>query len=166
MSSVTIHQPGDPVYQPLPAEAQTALLTDLARIDMLRRRYDVAVLTPPAEGSAAKEDMADRLRAYGYDQAAAAMAAALDHLTAWWRLLEAGVMPTYAHMTLLRTAHESALLAYWLFDPAIDRNLRLARGVAARRRTMKSGASTKRRLDSPLRRGQRKRSLLRSDCRI
>jgi hypothetical protein len=39
------------------------------------------------------------------------------HLHAWRFLLEAGVMPTYAHMSLIRTAHESALLAYWLVEP-------------------------------------------------
>ena len=29
-------------------------------------------------------------------------------------------MPTYAHRSLIRTAHESALLAYWLVEPGID----------------------------------------------
>jgi hypothetical protein len=41
-------------------------------------------------------------------------------------------MPTYAHMSLIRTAHESALLAYWLVEPGIDSATRLARGIAAR----------------------------------
>jgi hypothetical protein len=54
------------------------------------------------------------------------------NLHAWRFLLEAGLMPTYAHMSLIRTAHESALLDYWLVEPGIDSATRLARGVAAR----------------------------------
>jgi hypothetical protein len=54
------------------------------------------------------------------------------HLHAWRFLLEAGLMPTYGHMFLIRTAHESALLAYWLVEPGIDSATRLARAVAAR----------------------------------
>jgi hypothetical protein len=37
----------------------------------------------------------------------------------------------YAHMSLLRTAFESALLAYWLFEPGIDAVARHARAIAA-----------------------------------
>ena len=36
-------------------------------------------------------------------------------------------MPTYAHRSLIRTAHESALLAYWLVEPGIDSATGLAR---------------------------------------
>ncbi len=46
-------------------------------------------------------------------------------------MLLAGEMPAYAHLSLLRTAHEAALLAYWLTEPTIDTDTRLARGVAA-----------------------------------
>jgi hypothetical protein len=42
-------------------------------------------------------------------------------------------MPTFAHMSLVRTAHESALLAYWLMDPGLDAVTRHARGIAAQR---------------------------------
>ncbi|MCW6004616.1 hypothetical protein K1W54_08470 [Micromonospora sp. CPCC 205371] len=59
------------------------------------------------------------------------MRAALDHIRAWRALLRAGEVPTYAHISLLRTAHEAALLAYWLSEPSIDADTRLARGVAA-----------------------------------
>jgi hypothetical protein len=115
----------------MPEETLTALLTELSRLDGLRQRFGVAVLTPPAEGSAAQADQGNRLRAYAYDQAAIAISASLDHLYAWWNLLRGGEMPTYAHLTLLRTAHESALLAYWLTEPGIGLDLRMARGVAA-----------------------------------
>jgi hypothetical protein len=57
---------------------------------------------------------------------------ALDHLLAWRSVLRAGVMPAYAHMSLLRTAYEAALLAYWLVEPGVDPATRHARGIAAR----------------------------------
>jgi hypothetical protein len=42
-------------------------------------------------------------------------------------------MPRFAHMSLVRTAHESALLVYWLMDPGLDAVTRHARGIAAQR---------------------------------
>jgi hypothetical protein len=45
-------------------------------------------------------------------------------------LVKARIMPLYAHMSPLRTAHEAALLAEWLTDPAIDDDTRRARGIA------------------------------------
>lgn len=51
-----------------------------------------------------------------------------------WRLLftEARAQPTYAHMTLMRGALESALTVLWLLEPD-DSALRVARGVALMR---------------------------------
>jgi hypothetical protein len=98
----------------------------------MRRRFEVALLNPPAASSVASAEQADKLRGYAYDQAASAIVAALDHLDTWWSLLQgARYMPTYAHMTLLRTVHESALFAYWLTEPGIDPDVRRGRGVAA-----------------------------------
>lgn len=131
LDATTIYQPGDRVPLPLDAKTHEALRADLSQIDAFRRRFEVALLTPPAEGSAAATDQADKLRAYAHDQAAMAIVAALDHLQTWRTLLGAGEMPTYAHMTLLRTAHEAALLAYWLIEPGIDSDVRRRRGVAA-----------------------------------
>jgi hypothetical protein len=107
------------------------MFRDLAEVDQLWQRLDIVVLTPPAEGSAASVEITDRLRAYTYDQATTALRAALDHLRAWRTLLNAGEMPAYAHLSLLRTAHEAALFACWLVDPTIDGDGRLGRGVAA-----------------------------------
>ena len=104
---------------------------DLAELDQLWRRLDVALVTPPAVGSEAERALQDRLRAYAHDQAATALRAALDHLRAWRALLRAGEVPTYAHISLLRTSHEAGLLAYWLVEPSIDSDTHLARGVAA-----------------------------------
>jgi hypothetical protein len=50
---------------------------------------------------------------------------------AWRKLVEVGLVPMYAHLSLLRTAFESALLAYWLFEPGIDAVARHARAIAA-----------------------------------
>ena len=128
----TIQQPGDRVPLPMDPETQKALLTDLSRIDAIRRRFDVVAVTQPAEGSVATAERADKLRGYAYDHAAMALAAAMDHVQAWRSLLQgAGEMPAFGHLTLLRTVHESALLAFWLTEPGIDPDLRRARGVAA-----------------------------------
>lgn len=126
-----VHQPGQPVWAPLDHRAHAALLHDLSAIDEFWRRFDVALLTPPAAGSAAAADLADKLRAYAHDQAATAIRAALDHLRSWRTLLNAGEVPTYAHLSLIRTAHEAAFVALWLADPAIDSDTRRARGIAA-----------------------------------
>ena len=64
-------------------------------------------------------------------QAATALRAALDHLRAWRTLVNAGEVPTYAHLSLIRTAHEAAFVALWLADPAINSDTRRTRGIAA-----------------------------------
>jgi hypothetical protein len=66
-----------------------------------------------------------------YDSAATYLSAALDHMRAWRTLLHAGEVPTYAHFSLLRTAHESALIALWLLEPGLLADERRARGLAA-----------------------------------
>jgi hypothetical protein len=107
-------------------------MADLARLNDLRDRRGVITFTAPAPGSRAARDLADPARAYAHDQAIGCIKAALDHLVAWRALLvDAKIMPTYAHMSLLRTAHEAALLAQWLMDPSIDDDTRRARGIAA-----------------------------------
>jgi hypothetical protein len=52
-------------------------------------------------------------------------------MRAWRTLLRAGEVPTYAHFSLLRTAHESALIALWLLEPGLSADERRARGIAA-----------------------------------
>ena len=66
-----------------------------------------------------------------YDLAATYLRAALDHVRTWRILLRAGEVPSYAHFSLLRTAHESALIALWLLEPGASADARRARGVAA-----------------------------------
>jgi hypothetical protein len=126
-----ISQPGEPVLVPMRPEAVAALMQDLTRIDDLWKRLDVAVTTPAATGSPAEMDVAEKERVFAYDLAVTGLRAALDHLVTWRSVLAAGLMPTYAHMSLIRTAHESALLAFWLMDRGLDPDVRRARGIAA-----------------------------------
>jgi hypothetical protein len=116
---------------PLSAHSAQALTRDLGRLDELQQREGVLTLSDPAEGSPAARDTTESERAYAHDHALGCIEAALDHLVAWRHLLfEARIMPMFAHMSLLRTAHEAALLAEWLMDPTIDDDTRRARGFA------------------------------------
>jgi hypothetical protein len=127
-----LHPPGDPVASPLSPHVQQSLLAALERIDELFTRTHVAILTPPVPGSAAAAELADKSQAYAYNVAATAIQNAIDHLRAWRQPLRTGLMPMYAHMSLVRTAYESALVAYWLLEPGIDADTRHARGFGAR----------------------------------
>jgi hypothetical protein len=124
-------QPGEPVWAQLSPDVQQSLMGAFARIDQLSKRLDVAIINPPAPGSAAELETANKSQAYAYNIAATTLQSAVDHLRAWRKLVEAGLVPMYAHMSLLRTAFESALLAYWLFEPGIDAIARHARAIAA-----------------------------------
>ena len=135
-----VHEPGQPVQTPIGTKAHATLLHDLSAIDDLWRRFDVAILTPPDAGSSAAVDLTDKLRAYAHDQAATGIRAALDHLRAWRNLLHAGEMPTYAHLSIMRTAHEEAFVALWLADPTID-STRAAAGALLRRPTTSTSAA-------------------------
>lgn len=124
--------PGQPVQaQPWPLKVQQTVEADLARLQGLWLRLDVALTTEPVPGSAAAAELTDWLAAFAHDLAAVSLRAALDHLVTWQRVYAAGFRPTYAHLSLIRTAHEGAWLAYWLMEPGVDSAARLARGVAA-----------------------------------
>jgi hypothetical protein len=60
------------------------------------------------------------------------MGSAVDHLVAWRALFGAGILPTFAHMTLIRSAVEGASLARWLVDPTQTPAVRVSRGIGAR----------------------------------
>ncbi len=115
----------------MPQPVTAALVQQLDRVDALSTRLDALILKPPPPGSAAFVDKNDRLRVLAHDLAPTYLVAALDHLRAWRTLLHAGEVPMYAHMSLLRTAHESALAALWLVEPGVSADERCARGVAA-----------------------------------
>lgn len=115
----------------MPQAAANALIQDLHRLDDLWKRLDVLVLQPAHPGSPADVEKRDKPGAMAYDLAATYLRAALDHMRAWRTLLHAGEVPTYAHFSLLRTAHESALIALWLLEPGLLADERRARGIAA-----------------------------------
>jgi hypothetical protein len=115
----------------MPQAVANALVQDLHRLDDLWKRLDVLVLQPAHRGSVADQEKRDKLGAMAYDLAATYLRAALDHMRAWRTLLHAGEVPTYAHFSLLRTAHESALIALWLLEPGLLADERRARGIAA-----------------------------------
>jgi len=126
-----LFRPGEPELKPLAPLVAHALTTDLGRLRALQDREGVITFTDPAEGSAAARDALEPERAYAHDQAHGCIRAALDHLVTWrYVMVEARIIPLYGHMSLLRTAHEAALLAQWLMDRAIDDDTRRARGVA------------------------------------
>ena len=115
----------------MPQAVAAALTRELNRVDALWARLDTLVLQPAPQGSAAFVDRNDKLRSFAHDLAATYLRAALDHVRTWHTLLHAGKVPIYAHMSLLRTAHESAFVALWLVEPGVLADERRARGVAA-----------------------------------
>lgn len=124
--------PGQTVESPgWTPQLRATIDADFARVEELWRRLDVALATPVVSGSASELDHGDPLAACAHDLGATFLRAAIDHLVTWQKVLSCGFQPTYAHLSLIRTAHESAWLAYWLTEPGIDPALRLARGLAA-----------------------------------
>ncbi len=127
-------QPGQTVLsQNWTPQLLATLNKDFERVQELWQRFDVAVTTPAATSSASAVEHGDQLTAFAHDLAAASLRAVIDHLVTWHRVISNGFSPTYAHLSLIRTAHESSWLAYWLMEPGIDATTRLARGVAAQR---------------------------------
>jgi hypothetical protein len=120
-----------PVRVPMPDPVAAALEGLLRQVDPLWRRLDDLVVRPDPPGSAAQLDKGDKLGAMAYDLAATYLRAALDHVHAWRALFQTRVIPSFAQISLLRTAHEAALIAFWLMEPGVASNERRARGVAA-----------------------------------
>lgn len=102
----------------------------IGRLDMvpaLRLRVQALTLEEPQDGSAAAAEMdAEPQVRRAYILARALLVCALDHLnTLRILVVEARVVPAYAHFTLLRGALEPALHARWVVaGSAPDRLLR------------------------------------------
>lgn len=63
-------------------------------------------------------------------EAVTTIGSALDHLVAWAGLyVRGGLLPTFAHYTLLRSAVETGSTSRWLVDASVDRRARVARGI-------------------------------------
>jgi hypothetical protein len=102
----------------------------LNKVPALRLRVQALTLDDPDEGSAAAVEMtAEPEVERAYIQARALLVCALDHLnTLRILVVDARVVPAYAHFTLLRGALEPALHARWVVaSSAPDR---LTRGFA------------------------------------
>ncbi len=142
-------QPGETVESPgWTPQLRAAIDVQFARVRELWRRLDDALLAAPTPGSVSDQDHSsgDRLAACSHDLAATFLRATIDHLVTWDKLLgdpgngRPGFQPTFAHLSLLRTAHESAWLAYWLTEPGITPDRRLARGLQLSTTTWTSAA--------------------------
>jgi hypothetical protein len=106
------------------------LATAFARIEPLNARTEALARMDPLPGSLAAGDITVPHARFVLINAGRALAFAIDHLRAWAAIAHGGVMPIFAPMTLLRSSLESASLARWLVEPAIDARTRVARGVA------------------------------------
>ena len=97
-------------------EITRAIFDTLSAIDRLSERHQELARSTGARGS---QRLADEARSAGlghevWDLAMDQIASGIDHLIAWRALIEAGVQPAFAHLTLLRGAMEAAVTARWL----------------------------------------------------
>jgi len=84
----------------------------------------------PAVGSEAARDGQTELGQLAWVLAQAAAAVGLDHLVTWQVLrLECSSQPSFAHLTLIRSAIEGMVVARWLCDPNIDTRQRVQRAA-------------------------------------
>jgi len=84
----------------------------------------------PKPGSNALTDLQASRGELVRSGAIASINSSIDHVVSWAGLfIRAGMLPSFAHYTLLRSAAEGASSARWLVDPTVDRNERVARGM-------------------------------------
>ena len=84
----------------------------------------------PQAGSAAAAVAGVESCRLAWEHACTCCAVAADHLFTWGKAhVEGGTQPWYAHLTLLRTALETAVIARWLLDGEISPEERLARAI-------------------------------------
>lgn len=111
---------------------QPTLAGVVAAIGPLTDRFARAIPAQPR--SLAERDGRRRIGRHALELGATGISAAVEHLDAWRILYEvAHVLPSFAHITLIRTAVEGSVKARWLLDTAITSDERLARGVSAQR---------------------------------
>jgi hypothetical protein len=114
------------------SDPPSARLADrLHRVDDLRVRHLNINLGHPIIGSL---EAADRMLPDLGEQpgmlASLKIAVMLDHLLTWARLVfDAQVMPTFAHLSLVRPSLEGSPQVRWLLDPAVSRETRVGRAV-------------------------------------
>jgi hypothetical protein len=112
-------------------EIAKQLHIQLASFDSLNSRLLAMSGIDARPGSVYSLEIEDPHRAYSHDLARSALIGALDHIRTWKSVFESGLLPAYAHWSIIRSAHEMALVAYWLVEPGINPDERRARGIAA-----------------------------------
>ena len=109
---------------------QTINLVPLQQhVERIGERIDAIVKGgPPPANSEASRAAADKLGVLAFHFAALNIQVSVDHLRATVALLQT-IIPAFAHMSLIRPAHEYALVAEWLMEPRLSTDDRIARGV-------------------------------------
>lgn len=111
-------------------DAIDEIRAQLHRVALMRHELERLTLAAPDSSTTAGADLTDQSMTHVYDTANFHLSASLDHLLAIQLLLDAGWLPAFATMTMLRTALETALASYWVLEPD-DRAERRARGLAS-----------------------------------
>jgi hypothetical protein len=84
----------------------------------------------PAPDSPAAHDRRTALGQKAWVLALSASVVGMDHLMTWKALrLELGYQPTFAHLTLIRSAIEGMVVTRWLCDPSIEPSARMRRAA-------------------------------------
>ena len=128
----------------------TKLARTLDRLDGLRSREHAATLAGAQPDSGAAAIRARSSGRYVEPSACGFLSVAGDNLLTWRVVIRAGVQPAYGHLTLLRTAIESAVNARWLMDPRLTSAERIARGLAAERASYEEREKFERSLGQPV----------------
>jgi len=125
---------GPDTIRPIDLPQANRLLRTLGAVHKIEERLRSSSIRKIHPESALVRDQAAGNAASGFNCAASALAAAVDHLRTWYyRLggdLERFSMPIMSHYTLARAVYESSLQALWLLDPAVDSRTRIGRGYA------------------------------------
>ncbi|CAN5633878.1 hypothetical protein BH23CHL8_BH23CHL8_30140 [soil metagenome] len=109
------------------AETTRRILEALSVVPDLRARLDRASRAHRSLGSTAVLDAKSRLAPDLVSMVSTLLTVSVDHLGAWQSLISHGYQPNIAHLTLLRSAMETAVTGRWLMDPTIGREGRIAR---------------------------------------
>ncbi len=102
-------------------------------IHLMHQRMASVIQNGPEPGSEAADALAepDSLQARPFQLAGAFLASSLDHLVTNVNVIASRTIPAFSLMSLLRTAHETALNALWLVEASITVKERMERGVGA-----------------------------------
>jgi hypothetical protein len=103
----------------------------LSVMPTLEEQADAAVRADRVAGSLADKDADVRFGKCVTIFASQGLQTAVDHLLSWHLLFEAHAHPSFAHMTLLRSAFEGAIRCQWLVDGRVAPEERGRRGAMA-----------------------------------